>query len=650
MPESPFAPGSRFDTVGSALVLPTVVFISVGNSVIFRNLADVPYHGRTALLFAAGFILCFVMLLAASRVAHHVRLARVVSRFAPGLAVSILLFDVAGSTLPMVVRDFRTAAVLDASIVGVTLWAAIRLPWESLRRVFAVVGILLFAQGTAEHVIRLAAVVDRARSQQEQLATARLHPTAAAPATARPNVYHILLDGFQGEAYTVLVARDSTLALEGFTHYSRFTSNYYLTSQSIPSLLTGRLLGRTESVAAWRQAARIGGLWGDAVGAGMRLTQYGYVAYSRSPLASASTTGAHAAGVTNAPPAARAIVDLWFLRLLPHSGRMLAKYGLDALRVTHDTLLLGDAVGQRRVFSVSAAVWPPPTRESTQHRFEGIPELEPMFSPTTLTGMLWRGSEFEAVLLDELRRPAHNQYVFWHRLLPHNPYWLHASCAGEEGKVDPRPPPPNGYTSAYVDAYLAQATCTMRQVRAYMKLLKSLDRYDESLIVIHSDHGMYTPLTASLLAVHAETLGADTLRRFRPHPVAQWLEQAHPAGDRAGMVPVTECDPLHQPPHTAETAALRSAALLLVKLPGATEFSVSTRPVQMIDLAPTILTHLGLPVEQYPGLALQDMHFPTDREVPFFYAETGAGAWSGGPIHRFLFERGEWRADPPDSR
>ena len=62
-----------------------------------------------------------------------------------------------------------------------------------------------------------------------------------------------------------------------------------------------------------------------------------------------------------------------------------------------------------------------------------------------------------------------------------------------------------------------------------------------------------------------------------------------------------------------------SAGLLLVKTPKAKgALIVDDSPAQMIDIAPTILTHFGLPPNGFPGVPIDRLADAADRPILFF--------------------------------
>jgi hypothetical protein len=133
---------------------------------------------------------------------------------------------------------------------------------------------------------------------------------------------------------------------------------------------------------------------------------------------------------------------------------------------------------------------------------------------------------------EESQRPARGQYVLVHLLLPHPPFVMSADCAAHRPALDP----------------VEQARCTNLLMTEFLRELKRLGRFESSLIVIQGDHG-------------------GEYRFEGGQPVKE-------SGTRRSL-----------------------QSLLLVKRSGvgdAEPLRRITRPVSLLDVAPTILTAAGV--------------------------------------------------------
>ena len=79
-------------------------------------------------------------------------------------------------------------------------------------------------------------------------------------------------------------------------------------------------------------------------------------------------------------------------------------------------------------------------------------------------------------LLDlESKLPPKNRYTFLHMLIPHSPFILDKDCSFR--------------SDLQTSGRLEQAACAYSMVKGLIDLLKQLGRFDDSVIVIHADHG-----------------------------------------------------------------------------------------------------------------------------------------------------------------
>ncbi len=149
---------------------------------------------------------------------------------------------------------------------------------------------------------------------------------------------------------------------------------------------------------------------------------------------------------------------------------------------------------------------------------------------------------------EEERLPASGRYSFTHLLMPHPPYVLRPDCSYE----------PSG---AKTDM-LAQTQCTMELLFDFLGVLQTLGRFEDSLILVHGDHGGHY--------------------RMRDGKLIDYRSRS-----------------------------LRS--LLLVKPVGRGQedrFEVSPRKSSLLDIAPTILDCVGIDVSRefdaFEGNSLSD--------------------------------------------
>ena len=174
-----------------------------------------------------------------------------------------------------------------------------------------------------------------------------------------------------------------------------------------------------------------------------------------------------------------------------------------------------------------------------------------------LQGIQRTGDETLDALRSWIRTSSREPFfLFFHIYEPHTPY-----------------DPPEPFASLYDDGYDGEVASADAIVGEFLSELRSLDAYDESLVILLSDHG-------EGLGEHGE--------------------------DEHGLLLYRTT--LQVP--------------LIVKLPGSYRAGESvSHPVQLIDIYPTVLSLLGLDVEEsLPGSSLFSIdEMPLDRPI---YSET----------------------------
>lgn len=572
----------------AATLLPTVVFLVVPNAVLHRNPFDLVYTSTIALGLAGSFFGLFTVLWLAYQLAPGCRLARGVVRVSVGLSIGVLVFNalVWGTTgrldsfVPLLLLDEAAALAIVALVARaplgpLVLWAAVTggllLPSAGVTQ-----GRFVYAAWRAGHT------------------AGAITPHNRAGAAARGNVYHIVLDAFQREAFTVLTAADPSLHPPGFAAVPQFVSQYDMTLYSLASALSGRDYVEGERLSTWVAEAPTDGFWADLHAAGIGVHLYPRNKRQCVPWAASCAFGKSASTEAGIFSTERIFVDLWFVNLVPRSVRRLLTRGLQDLDVPVPTRT---TVG----FSLTSALFGLPDTSLGPVRFEDYPAH----------GLL----TMRQMLADEAARPGTGQYVFLHVILPHSPYVLDADCGYHAGGAP---------ASSELQAYMAQAACGLRLVREMANTLKELGRFDDALILVHSDHGL-TPY-----------LGMDFAQRYS---AVVGVLPAAPPGSTVTPDNELKLEPYARNPRSV---TMRSRSLLLVKLPSQEAAAVPQGPVQMLDLAPTVLDYFGIDHARYAGLPLSEIGLGADREILFraTVVEHDSAAPEGGTFYEYLLEDG----------
>ncbi|MCL4822178.1 MAG: sulfatase-like hydrolase/transferase [Vicinamibacteria bacterium] len=315
----------------------------------------------------------------------------------------------------------------------------------------------------------------------------------AGASIAAPNVYHLLFDEYDTRFFLSTLTPEVERALGGFTFFPQALSTAGRTMASIPAVFTG---GPVQDVHAWSalNSDRSFLHW-------LRLG--GYRTHGYLPL-------------------------LWSFEQQQFDQ---AHYHLRRHEVDHTGLFV--ATWLRAYLPEMVWAWTGPQNWVAQL---GAGRQLPISSPIVSL------AAFGKALEDEPRRPASGQYVFVHVLIPHGPYVLRADCS--------RRPDVTRFHPTEGDP-LDQARCATSRILAWVELLERLGRLDDSLVVIHADHGAPFDWSSG-------------------RPV--WI-----------------------PPRQQRGLELRS--LLLVKPPGAARtrpLRVVDEPASLLDVAPTILAVTGV--------------------------------------------------------
>lgn len=554
--------------VGSGALAPLVVFVVLFDDVVATNVRDLVYQPALVRWFHA------VAILAAGVGVWVVR------RFGPGrparawLAVpwAVLLLDVVGAVMQG--TPLALAALADALLLAAVVAGAAVAPWPDLQKVAAVATVAFMLQTGMAHAALVRGLTPEmiARDLPDEQTPA---PRPAPPADAPGNVYHILLDNYLAESYAALADPETRATLPGFTFYSRFNSQFPRTATSELALLHGRAPHPGISLDEWPKTVLREGLWRDLASAEFGVWIYPYSGWLCPDYAAACVSGGEMEHRARSTLTRDATIDLWALRLMPMSVRRLLRASLSTEEDTRHTVGYSLTTALRTLIGLQSA------------------HASPLVSANP--GQYFNLKQFDRVLADEALRPARGQYVYYHALIPHPLYLLDEQCEAVQSLE---------LTSA---RYFDFARCANLMVARLVDVLDTLGRLDDALIIVHADHG-----DVDFLARSESPHGPDAA--FALDPGARRYQEPDPTYQDVRML-----DQLY----TADSATWRSiavevlsSALLLVKYPDASGYSEDTRPVQLLDIAPTILTHAGASIASYDGTPIPAV--PTTRDQVFY--------------------------------
>ncbi len=271
-------------------------------------------------------------------------------------------------------------------------------------------------------------------------------------ASKLPNIYHIVLDGFQTDVFELVRSTEMEEALGGFTYFPNNTAIYHLTATSLASVfgssrydyrrtrfeyLDQALNGKLSLIPRLQDA----GYHAEVYIPALQETRFEvpdlvfrHADYARADLLAMNTSS---------------FVRLWVYSQAPRTLRM---------HISSDALDSADL-----------------------ERLE-----EGRFLPYSAPAVSALG--FGKLMKEEENLPASGRYTFIHMLMPHPPYVLQPDCSYE----------PSG---AKTDM-LAQTQCTMKLLLRFLDVLQGLGRFEDSLIVVHGDHGANYRTKGGRLVVH----------------------------------------------------------------------------------------------------------------------------------------------------
>lgn len=567
--------------IGFALLLPTVIFLQIPDTVIFANVEELLYSERltairAGLLLVSALIL-FVVLLRFRREGSGAALVRVVLFLAAVLIVNNITY----STVSDDEVSLGISILIDATVFVVLALAVRRMPLELSFRIGAAMGAVLLVVGIFNHQAKLSDVPENQRrgalsDDPGPVAEPELAAGTQAQAKPRGNVYHLVLDGFHGSTWPTLKEMSGYETLDSYNHYANYTSPSTLTSSSLPFSMQGKLFEEGEDWAATiERDAYEKGLWGRLAAAGMDVNTYSFrPEYCFDFVAECQGPAQLEEGVLD-----RATVDLSFLRIIPGS----AAKGLD-----EGTTPEGDEATEQNetdfgfsltsMFSGDGGVF--------RTRRDGNAD-ESAFSLLA----------FDKMIEEEAGRPEKGQYVFWHGLMPHDPFLYSSECEYVRDKLGPDS-----------IGYQNHGLCALKLIKRLTDRLDELGRLDDATIVVHSDHGFIFSARAATKSL--AKLGPDL------RPTEELLGPPFPGYEPGQDLPEISNDELYEvDPGSweSEDIATRTNALLLVRGPEGRPPPQTDKPVQGIDIAPIVLDAVGLGHEGMDGLALGEIAEAPER-------------------------------------
>ncbi len=248
---------------------------------------------------------------------------------------------------------------------------------------------------------------------------------------SRHNIYHLVLDGYQSDLFPLTLDEDSRPELNGFVLFPRNVTTSGRTRISIPSVFVGRTWDNDNPITQFTDTAMNSpsSLLYWLKKAGYTTTAYLHKRFSFEPNLFDRIFYHHNAA-RHRNLGRDAFNDLWVFRFLP---RFISNRVLDDETITE---ILHKSLS---------------------------PKIYPVHSYDT----------FVNFMKQEKNLSATDRYTFLHLLLPHHPYVLDRDCNYREATKP-----------------IEQFCCATRVIVSLVRLLKNMDRFQASLIIIQADHGL----------------------------------------------------------------------------------------------------------------------------------------------------------------
>ena len=344
-----------------------------------------------------------------------------------------------------------------------------------------------------------------------------------------PNIYHFHIDGMQTDYFLRYMHNHPEVkkTLTGFTLFEKNIANYHTTVLSLSSYLTSttHLEGRFDK---WLKKYDHGLL------KKLKETGYRLIHSSNAPHRSKyfdeiiaipellkKYSGAQHSSMVE-------FTRIWLAKIIPNF-------------LTNESLFTGKNLGKHFFYTLN----PHHDTDIALTMEDGTGALE---------GILL----FKDITADIAYYSATNQYIFSLNPILHSGYLSSPHCTLEK-KPD----------FSLAQRYYRQFECTMKLIEEFVSTLKSINRYDNSLIVIHGDHGSH--FVGQLLNTKGNSFATNM--------------------DNADNVPYDNSIGIHK----LTSIESKARALLMIKPLSATgEMQVSDVPTQLLDVYPTIMGQLGI--------------------------------------------------------
>lgn len=551
----------KWQIVLASTLVPAILFLSFPRAIITANAHEITFTRGT-------LYLCWVLFAATSAVLAGLAVVmkdkgrRLLLALSACCAVNILSWNAAFAHVWLNTPAKLTFwAIAELAFFGLCLWVALRIPSVFLLRLTSIFATLLIGVSAFQQVPLWNRLPKSVPSPHK--AESLPNPDQQDDRFAG-NVYHIVLDAFSPEYLTYRLNRGDAPVLNGYTFYPRAISNYGRTNLSMRSVFTGSF--HPEDLTAWENA------FSEGFSADLRRSQIGlyyfpYYSTYCDPEAIVCRATNQLYRYYRKHLGYTFLIDIIFQSSLPVSVRdyILGSIGTETRET--DTWDYG--------FSLTTWV---------RSFIEGGAEFPKWRQPVQSLTM----DTLADFLATEAKLPASGRYTYLHMMVPHGPYNFDPDC----GFV----PPERQSTKTEMRAYEDQYACALTVVEKITSRLRELNRFDNSLVIFHGDHGFYRPAVLS-----------QWDPAFEFDPSIEFVNRQIDENVRA---------------MPSQQIAANSGVLLLVHKPNQTNFDKSAIQPQLIDIAPTILDFFDIDRINYPGVSLLSSNPPAHRPTVYYESST----------------------------
>jgi len=319
----------------------------------------------------------------------------------------------------------------------------------------------LFA-GTSLAVIAILAINSYLLSTSDPRKDIRILSARVNAMGKRPNIYHLVLDGFQTDLFKAYLNERSRAYLGGFIFFENNLSQFNSTVASVLNYM-GSTAYDVEADFRERKIP----IFSKGIMLPERLKNGGYSTLALHPFKPSESK------------------DLAFHSIFDDTTNIIDFANLK-LHTDASKLLL----------NLWAFARLPP---SLFRNFVSTDTFETYSGTTTLTAISPISSSvaFEKFLDLEKDLSRNNRYTYIHLLLPHPPSVMDADCnhrySHEKRHLGKR------ITVVKRTRFAEQIKCSLNLMERFINRLKELNRFEDSLILIHADHGLSSKSLRSVL-------------------------------------------------------------------------------------------------------------------------------------------------------